>query len=651
MPSKGSTHTFKAETRELLDLMIHSLYSNKAIFLRELISNASDALDRLRFESLTNHELLRGDERFEIRLESDPETRTLTIHDSGIGMSEEEVIENIGTIAHSGTKELLRQWRDTGSKDLPPAFIGQFGVGFYSTFMVADIVVLVTKRAGQDVAVQWKSSGDGSYELSHVEREQRGTSITLHLKAEDAEDGLEDFTSEFVLSRIVKQYSDFVTYPIQMRVYREQEAEGTGKKSAEAPPAVVVEDRTLNSMQAIWSRPQSEVKDEEYKEFYRHISHDWNDYLTVITQHAEGSLEYQALLFIPSQPPNDLFYQAFESGLQLYSKKVRIIEQCSDLLPRYLRFVRGVVECPDLPLNVSREMLQTTREIGLIRKALAKKVLGFLDQLKADKYDDFLKFWKGFGRALKEGVHSDFDNRDRLTKLLLFQSSNHPSNLTSLEDYVARMKPEQSEIYFVTGQSRALVENLPSLETFSAKGYEVLYWLEPVDELLAQHLFEFGGKRLKSIGKGTIDLGDEEEKKQAKTEREAKAEVYGELLAAMQKKLDAHVKEVRLSSRLTKSVACLVGADHDYSPQLEKLLLKGKGGGPAQRRILELNSNHALLDALHQVFMKDADSPMIGEFAELLLGQALLAEGSDIPDPSTFARQVVELMLRATRTS
>jgi molecular chaperone HtpG len=646
MPARAENHTFQAETQRLLDLMINALYSNKEIFLRELVSNASDALDRLRFEALTRSDMLEDGHKPEIWLETDVEKRTLTVSDNGIGMSREELIDNLGTIARSGTRELLNKLKDSKNSALPPDFIGQFGVGFYSSFMVAKKVIVVTRRAGEAEASRWESSGDGTFKVSDAKRPSHGTSVTLHLKPVDEEDGIEDFTSEYVLGRIVKKYSDFVNYPIKMTVLREKtEQDALGRPKEGAERVIEQETRTLNSMKALWERPASEVGENEYREFYRHIAHDWNEPLDIITQRAEGTLEYHALLFIPSQAPQELYYQAYKSGLQLYVRNVKIIEQCEDLVPRHLRFLRGVVDCTDLPLNVSRETLQHTRQIGQIRKALTKKVLDVLTDMQVKNPEKYLKFWGEFGRCMKEGTTTDHDNRDKLLRLLMFQSSNHPDKLTTLSEYVSRMKPEQEEIYYLTGESREIVENSPHLEAFKDKGYEVLYLVERVDELMTQQLFDFDGKRLKSVGKGVIDFGDKNAKEEAKKSREELEKQYQPLLELLQKKLDEHVKHVRLSTRLTTSAVCLVGAEHDYSPQLEKLLLKGQGGGPKQRRILELNPQHPLLDVLWRRYEANQEDPLLGDYAELLLGQGLLAEGSGLPNPVKFSHQVAKLMV------
>lgn len=646
MVPKMQEFQFQAETRQLLDLMIHSLYTNKDIFLRELISNASDALDRLRFEALTDPSLIDGDDRYEIRLESDPGQRILSISDTGIGMSRDEVIANIGTIAKSGTREMREKLKEAQSSQLLAEFIGQFGVGFYSSFMVADKVTLVTRRAGETAATLWESTGDGTYKLAEVERPGRGTTITLHLKPIDTESGIEDFADQWVLARIVRRYSDFVSYPINCKFEREETGQ-FGEVKADAQPTYVIEDKTLNSMKPIWSRSQGEITESEYSDFYRHISHDWTEPFKTIPLKAEGKFEYQALLFIPAKAPYDLFYHGAECGLRLYARRVMIMERCDGLLPRYLRFINGVVDSADLPLNISRQMLQQDRHIAQIRKWLTKKVLDTLLEVKEKEYERYLKFWDQFGRALKEGVGEDYDNRDRIVSLLLFQSSNDPVQVTTLKEYVERMKDGQADIYYLTGESRSVVENSPHLEAVKEKGFEVLFLVEPVDELLVQSLMDFEGKKLKSLGKGTIKLGSEEEQKKTQEALQQMEEETSGLLQLLQKSLDEHVKQVRLTTRLVSSPACLVvGADIDHSPQVERLLMKGKGGGPKQRRILELNPNHELFTRMLDRYQKNNEDESLGEYAELLLGYSLLAEGSDISDPTRFNRHVVKLMLR-----
>jgi molecular chaperone HtpG len=645
MVPKMKEYQFQAETKQLLDLMIHSLYTNKEIFLRELISNASDALDRLRFEALTNPALLNGSSRYEIRLEHDRDQRTLTISDTGMGMSQEEVIINIGTIAKSGTREFRERLKEGQSDQILAEFIGQFGVGFYSSFMVADKVTLVTRRAGEEIATLWESTGDGTYKLAEAERSSHGTSITLHLKPVDLENGIEDFTDQWVLSRIVRRYSDFVAYPINCKFEREES--GQDGRGNLAQPTFVIEDKTLNSMKPIWNRAQTEVTEAEYADFYRHISHDWTEPFRTITLKAEGKVEYQALLFIPSKAPHDLYYHGAECGLRLYAKKIMIMERCENLLPRYLRFIKGVVDSSDLPLNISRQLLQQDQHIAQIRKWLTKKILDALQDIMEKEYAKYSEFWEQFGRTLKEGVGSDYDNKDRIVSLLLFQSSDDPEKLTTLEGYVERMREGQSEIYYLTGESRNVVENSPHLEAVREKGVEVLYLVEPVDELLVQSLANYEGKKLKSIEKGTIKLGSADEQERAQQELKQKEEEASGLLELLQKAVDEHVKQVRLSNRLVSSPACLVGTEMDYSPQMERLLLKGKGGGPKQRRILELNPNHDLFIKMRERFKNNSGYDALDEYADLLLGYALLAEGSEIPDPVKFNRHIVSVMLQA----
>jgi len=647
MIPKMEEYQFQAETKRLLDLMIHSLYTNKEIFLRELISNSSDALDRLRFEALTNPTILAEDGGYEIRLETDKDKRTLSISDNGIGMSREEVIANIGTIAKSGTRELREKLKEGQPDQQLAEFIGQFGVGFYSSFMVADKVSLVTRRAGESAATLWESTANGAYQLAEAERPGRGTTITLHLKPVDPENGIEDFTDQWVLSRIVRRYSDFVSYPIVCKFEREEmERDGSGNLIKDAKSTFVFDDKTLNSMKPIWSRAQSEITESEYADFYRHISHDWTEPFKTIPLKAEGKTEYQALLFIPSKAPYDLFYHGSECGLRLYAKRVMIVERCEDLLPRYLRFIKGVVDSADLPLNISRQMLQQDRHTTQIRKWLTKKVLDTLQEMKEKEYDRYFQFWEQFGRALKEGVGSDYDNKDRIVSLLLFQSSDDPEKLTTLKDYVERMKEGQNAIYYLTGESRSIVENSPHLEAVKEKGYEALYLVEPVDELLMQSLMDYDGRKFKSIGKGTINLGNAEEQEKTEKDRRQKEEESSGLLELMQQALDEHIKQVRLSSRLVSSPACLVGTEMDYSPQLERLLMKGKGGGPKQRRILELNPSHEIFIKLNERFNKNREDSTIKAYAELLLGYALLAEGSELPDPIKFNRLLIDIALQ-----
>jgi molecular chaperone HtpG len=568
---------------------------------------------------LSRPELIPADEKLEIWIESDSKLRTLTISDNGIGMSRDEVIANIGTIAKSGTRELLQALREKQqSPDTLTTLIGRFGVGFYSAFMVADRVTLVTRRAGEDNAAQWESAGDGTFTVTDTGKFTRGTSITLHLKKFEEDAEIDDFADKWVIERIVKRYSDFVAYPV---IYKDKE----GKEA----------DKTLNSMKPIWTRPRSEVTDEEYKEFYKHISHDWNEPLLTWSFRAEGRSEYQALLFIPSEAPFDLFYTTGKFGLHLYVRRVLIMEHCEELLPAYLRFIRGVVDSADLPLNVSRQRLQEDRHIAQIRKWLTKKILDSLEDTQKKEPEKYLSFWKQFGRVLKEGAGFDFENKDKLVPLYLFESSADPEKFTSLREYVGRMKSDQTAIYYLTGPSRRAVEHSPHLEAFKEKGFEVLYMTDPVDEMFVQWQMDFEGKPLKSIAKGTADLAEDKDLKEKESE-------FSALTEALQKKLDDRVKEVRLSSRLTSSPACLVVSERDVSPNLEKLLNQMKGETIRQKRILELNPNHEIIEKMR----RRVDDAALDDFAEVLYGYAVLAEGSQLDDPLKFNQAVVRVLTK-----
>ena len=623
MSANVETFQFQAEARQVLDLMIHSLYTNKEIFLRELISNASDATDRLRFEALSNPELIATDDRLEILIETDPKARTVTVHDNGIGMSRQEVIANIGTIAKSGTRELLQTLKESKSSDIATSLIGQFGVGFYSAFMAADRVTLVTRRAGEETGTQWESTGDGSYSVSDARRFSHGTSVTLHLKKIEEDESSEDFTQPYVIESIVKKYSDFVTYPIRTK-------EKDGKES----------EKPINSMKPIWTRPRSEVKDEEYSEFYKHISHDWNEPMRFWSFRAEGRSEYQALLYAPSEAPFDLYYQTGKWGLHLYVRRVLIMEHCQDLLPAYLRFMRGVVDSADLPLNVSRQRLQEDRHIGQIKKWLTRKVLDSLEEMHRKEPEEYLKLWKNFGRVLKEGATLDFDNKDRLLGLFLFESSADPEKLTTFEEYVGRMKEDQKAIYYMTGPSRRAIEHSPHLEAFKAKGYEVLFLTDPVDEMVVQWVWDFKEKKLKSVVKGIADLGDDRD-------LGAKVKEFSSLMDVLQAKLDASVRQVRLSGRLTSSPVCLVVADEDMSPNLEALIGKAKGESTRQKRIMEINPDHELVGRMRALHAANSEDPALDDFANILYGYAMLAEGSEIPEPQKFNEALLRVVTKA----
>jgi len=643
------THEFQAEVKQLLDLMIHSLYSNKDIFLRELISNASDALDKLRFAQITD-ESLRTDRELAIRVDTDPTVRTISISDFGIGMTREEVVKNIGTIAKSGTAELRQKLAEAKSSGVPE-LIGQFGVGFYSSFMVADKVELVTRKAGEKTAVKWSSSGDGKYTITDAERGDHGTTVTLYLKPVDDDNGLHDYTKSDVIKEIVRRYSDFVGYPIKTQVWKKQGESPVGDFDAsEDKAAPVFEDTVLNSMKAIWARPKGEVTDEEFKEFYRHVSHDWMPPLRHVSVKMEGTFEASALLYIPSKAPWDLYQPEMKRGVQLYVKRVFIMDECKELMPTWLRFVKGVVDAQDLSLNVSREILQKNRQIQAIRKQLVKRVLDTLDEMKTSAKEDHLKFWAEFGPVMKEGLLSpEVTEKDRILGLMLVSSTHSTAEATTLADYVSRMKPEQDAIYYLTGPNVDAVRGSPHLEVFKSKGYEVLLFADGIDEIWLERDGEFSGKQFKSVGKGDVDLGTDDEKKKAKEDAEAKEIELKGLLTALRVALQDEVKEVRPSHRLTESAVCLVGDEGDMSPQLVKLMAQMGQAVPKTKRILEVNPAHPVIERLHAVHESDAKSPLIADYARLLYGQAVLAEGGQLGDPAGFAKALAAVMVLAAK--
>ncbi|OLL18550.1 MULTISPECIES: molecular chaperone HtpG [unclassified Rhodococcus (in: high G+C Gram-positive bacteria)] len=632
---------FQAETRQLLDLLIHSVYSNKDTFLRELVSNSSDALDKLKLEAFRNKDLQVDTSDLHIEIEVDKEQRTLTVRDNGIGMSRDEVVDLIGTLAKSGTAELRRKLREAQESAAPEELIGQFGVGFYSTFMVADKVTLLTRKAGEHDGTRWESSGESTYTIETVEGAPQGTSVTLHLKPEDTEDHLFDYTAEWKIKEIVKRYSDFIAWPIRMQVERTKPAEGEGSVAE-----VVRETETLNSMKALWARSKDDVSAEEYSEFYKHVSHAWDEPLEVVPMKAEGTFEYQALLFIPSQAPFDLFMRERKTGIHLYVKRVFIMDDCEELIPEYLRFVKGVVDAQDLSLNVSREILQQDRQIRAIRRRLTKKVLSTIQDMATTEKEKYRTFWSQFGRVLKEGLLSDFDNRDTLLAVSSFESTHSEDSTTTLAEYVSRMKEGQDEIFYMTGESRQQIESSPHMEAFRAKGFEVLLLTDPVDEMWVGSVPEFEGKPFQSIAKGEVDLGTEDEKKAAEAEREEREKEYADLLSWLGETLDEHVKQVRLSSRLTTSPACLVGDTFAMSPALERMYRASGQPVPHTKRILELNPDHPLVTALRDARARHADDPTLGETAELLYGTALLAEGGELDDPAAFARLLADRLAR-----
>lgn len=637
------TKPFKTEVRQLLDLVIHSLYSKKEIFLRELVSNASDAIDRARFEALTDPSILSEGESFQVTLLPDREARTLTISDNGIGMDAAEVEANIGTIASSGTKAFLAALKEAANK---PEMIGQFGVGFYAAFMVADRVEVVTRRAHRP-AVRWVSAGDGEYEIGEAEREDRGTTVTLHLR-----EGMEEYLDEWRIRTIIKHYSDYIAYPVVLlpdpSVKPEKDDDKAKDDEAEKDGDKAKEPQTLNSMKAIWKRGKDEVEAEELNTFYKHISHDFQDPLCSIQVSAEGATEFRALLFIPGAAPFDLFMGERKHGLQLYVRSVFIGDDIKELLPDYLRFVRGVVESSDLPLNVSREMLQDDAVIRRIRKTLVSRILGKLEDLQKNKAEDYAKFYDAFGRVLKEGLYGDYENTAKLKELVQFPStSTEDGKLTTLKDYVARMPSSQKEIYTLSADSVEAARNSPMLEAFRARGYEVLFFVDPIDEWVSERLRDYDGKTLRPVDRGEIDLDGAADDKDKKKDAEAEQGRFKPLIDAIQSKLADEVKEVRLSRRLTESACCLVADEHGPNAHMERIMRAfNKEAGPS-KRILELNPAHPLVDKLLAMATADKDDARLADFIELVHAQALLSEGSPIKNPTRFSKLLSALMANA----
>ena len=619
---------FQTEVKQLLQLMIHSLYSNKEIFLRELISNASDACDKLRFEALTDAGLFEDDADLKIRVSFDRAARTVTISDNGIGMSRQEVIDNIGTIAKSGTREFFG--RLTGDQAKDANLIGQFGVGFYSSFIVADKVTLVTRRAGlgKDEGVRWESGGEGDYTIEPAEKPGRGTEVTLHLR-----EGEDDLLEGFRLQSIIRKYSDHISLPILMN---KQEWD---KDKAEN--VTLDELEKVNQASALWARPKSEITEEQYREFYKHVGHDFDAPLAWVHAKVEGKSEYTQLLYVPARAPFDLWDRDHRHGVKLYVRRIFIMDDAEQLLPNYLRFVRGVVDSSDLPLNVSREILQESKDVETIRKGCVNKMLGLLEDLAENQKEKYVTFWKEFGRVLKEGVGEDYANKERIAKLLRFASTQADTEEQNvgLGDYVARMKDGQEKIYYITADSFAAAKNSPHLEIFRKKGIEVLLLSDRVDEWVGSNLPEFDGKPLASIAKGDLDLGKlaDEDKK----EQEKEAGEYKELIEKIGKSLGEQVKEVRVTFRLTSSPACLVADEHGMSANLERMLKAAGQKVPGSKPILEINPHHPLVQRLKG----EGDEARFGDWSHILFDQALLAEGGQLDDPATFVKRLNDLLL------
>ena len=624
---------FKTEVKQLLDLMIRSLYSHKEIFLRELISNASDAIDRAQYESLTDSDIMENESEWRIQITADKNAGTLTVSENGIGMTKDEIIEALGTIAHSGTKEFLAFLQSKEIKD-NPELIGQFGVGFYSSFMVADKVTVLSRRAGLkgQKGIQWESKADGFFNVEEVDKEKKGTDVILHLKEDEKK-----YLDEWEIRGIVKKYSDYIEHPIVMEVEREKESEiKKGEK------VKIREEETLNSRKAIWLKDKSEITESEYNEFYKHISHDFTDPSKIIHFKAEGTSEFTALLFLPTKEPFNIYFKDFKIGPALYVKRVQIMNHCEQLIPPYLRFIKGVVDSSDLPLNISREMLQTNRQVEIINKNITKKILDTLSDMKKNEYDKYLEFYREFGRIVKEGIHHDFSRKEKIADLLLYQSLKKPSDThITLQEYVDSMKEKQEEIYYITGASRDEAIKSPYLEAFKEKGYDVLIMVDDIDDFIMGNLAEYKGKKLKSVIKGDISLDKTE--KAGKREAEKK---FRALLELIKHQLKEDVKDVRLSGRLKDTACCLVADEGALDPNMEKLLKAMGQVIPENKRILEINPTHPIFEAMNKVFEKEPKSIVLEEYIRLLYDQALLLEGTKPKDPAAFASAVTRLMLK-----
>lgn len=625
---------FKTEINQILNLMINSLYSHKEVFLRELISNASDAIDKARYESLTKPEIMEDGQPWKITISANKDDKTIIISDNGIGMTSDETINELGTIAHSGTKEFLEILKSKELKD-NPELIGQFGVGFYSSFMVSDKVTVISRLAGSNdkKAVKWESEAKGTYTVEEVEKETKGTDVILHIKEDE-----KNFLEEWEIRKTVEKYSNYIEHPIVMEVEREKESEIDKSQKVK-----VKEEETLNSQKAIWLRDKSEITDDEYNQFYKHVSHDFTDPAKVIHYRAEGTSEFVSLLFIPEKLPFDIFFKEYKIGPSLYVKRVQIMDHCEELLPVYLRFVKGVIDSSDLPLNVSREILQNNRQVDVIKKSITKKILDTLSDMKKTEYDKYLTFHKEFGRVLKEGIHFDFSKGEVIGDLLLFNTTHTDKDtLKTLEDYVKDMREEQTDIFYITAPSYADAIKSPYLETFKQKGFEVLILTDEIDDIIFA-TYNYKGKPFKSVVKGDISLDKTEE-----SEKKKNQDKYKTLLEAIKGQLIDEIKDVRLSGRLTDSPCCLVPDEGQLDPQMERMLKSMGQTVPENKKVLELNPNHALIDTINQMFEQDKKSKELETYISLIYNQALLLEGAKPKDPTDFVKAISELMVKKT---
>lgn len=644
-------YEFQAETKQLLDLMIHSIYTNREIFLRELISNGSDAIDKLHYEALTNRDLLEGDTEFSIRLAIDKDKKTLTVADNGIGMDKEDIKANIGTIARSGTKaflERLKAEKEDNENVSDKELIGQFGVGFYSAFMVAKAVTVLTRKAGTDTGYCWKSTGDGSYTLTECDVKHHGTAVVLELKDEFTT-GEDDFLDESRLSELVKKYSDYIRYPIMMNVtVKEVPKNEDGQPVEGADPIEKTELKTVNSMQPLWTRNKSDIKDEEYADFFRHQFYEWEKPMEVFHTKAEGTVEYTTLLFIPGSAPMNLYYSDYEPGIQLYSRHVFIMDKCKDLLPEYLRFVKGLVDSPDLSLNISREMLQQSRNLKVIGKNLEKTILKTLARKAEKERPEYEKFWNEFGKSIKIGIYSGMmtgeNNADKLKDLVLFYSARQ-GRLVTLKEYVEAMKDGQQKIYYAVGKDKESIDALPQTELLKDRELDVLYLFDPVDEFAIEALHEYDGKSFHSVSRGDLDLDDDTFKEEKKKNEDLAKDNEG-LLQDVKKALESKVVDVRLSNRLKSGAVCLVADAAGPSVAMEQAFAGADNPFMKARRILEINPHHELFNKLKTLHDGETNKDAFKEYSELLYDQALLLEGIMPEDPVVFAQRLAKMMAK-----
>lgn len=661
------THTFQAETKELLNIVINSLYTHREIFLRELLSNASDAIDKIKFQSLTQPEILEGDEgEFEIILDVDKENKTLRVSDNGIGMTYQEVIDNIGTIAKSGTKSFLEQLKLTDVKDIE--LIGKFGVGFYSAFMAAEKVTLITRAPGEKLGVRWESAGDGSFTIEEAEKEKRGTDIFLHLRPEcyETDQPEEDFLNQYTVRNLVEKYSNYIIYPIKMDFVREEKPrDKDGKTIEDAELQTIIENKTLNSMTPIWEKDKRKIKKEDYFQFYKHHFHDWNEYADVIHVKAEGKVQYTALLFIPSRAPSNLYDKNYTEGIQLYSNHIFVMADCKALLPDHLRFVRGLIDSPDFSLNISREILQHDEQLKIIGRNLEKKVLQTLENLLKTQRQQYEELWEQMGKAIKGGIYMKYKNKESLQDLLLFPSSHEEGKLVTLKEYVERMPEAQQDIFYATGKDIDTINRMPQMEIFKDQNIEILYFVDKIDEFLTQNLDEYDGKKLKSVVREDFNFDeilkdkkkdkkkkkkqdkDSKEKEEPKDEIKEAEEANKDLLNKIKSHLGEKVKEVRLSRRLKSSPVCLVTTSKGVTFNMEQLLKGADQITPPAAKILEINHKHQIFTVLQDIFKKDKESEQLKDYSEVLFNQALLIEGYELEDPGEFSRRLTNLMVTA----